>query len=174
MCLGRDEFHNLAGAWIKFSEAVRSLSEEREKASGNLDQSPDLGTVLAGPGFGAYLTGIPRPPTHAGNSTGRPPAPSIPASYLIRGDGAELRLEGDVLNLGRSPDNHIVVNDKRVSRRHSVLKWEGAHYVLEDLDTSNGTFVNNQRIQRHVLAQGDVIKLGQTYFTYRLAIAEQN
>ena len=174
MCLGRDEFHNLAAAWIKFSEGVRTSSEERERGSGGLEQSPDLGTVMAGPRPGAYLTSISNSPTHAGNS-GQPPASSNPPPppYLIRDDGAELRLEGDVLSLGRSPDNHIVVNDKRVSRRHSVLKREGTHYVLEDLDTSNGTFVNNQRIQRHELVQGDVIKLGQTYFTYRIPVAEQ-
>ncbi len=175
MCLGRDEFHNLAGAWIKFSESVQALSEERKKASGALEQSPDSGTVMAGSGLGAFLTSLMKPPTNAGNSSERPPTPSIPPSppYLIRSDGAELLLEGDALSLGRSSDNHIVVNDKLVSRRHSVLKREGANYVLEDLGTSNGTFVNNQRIQRHVLSQGDVIKLGQTYFTYRLPVAER-
>jgi hypothetical protein len=176
MCLARDEFHNLAGAWIKFSESVQALSEEREKASGGLEQSPDSGTVMASSGLGAFLTSLVKPPTNAGNSTGRSPTPSITPlpPYLIRSDGAELLLEGDALSLGRSSDNHIVVNDKLVSRRHSVLKREGANYVLEDLGTSNGTFVNNQRIQRHVLSQGDVIKLGQTYFTYRLPVAERN
>ena len=91
----------------------------------------------------------------------------------MRSDGAELPLEADVLNMGRAPDNHIVVNDRRVSRRHAILKREGTDYVLEDLGTPNGTFVNDQRIQRQVLAPGDAIRLGQSVFTYRVPVAEQ-
>jgi pSer/pThr/pTyr-binding forkhead associated (FHA) protein len=60
-----------------------------------------------------------------------------------------------------------------VSRRHAVLKREGANYVLEDAGSTSGTFVNDQRIQRHVLASGDVIRLGKTLFTYSLPVAEQ-
>src|SRR6266487_1440841 len=84
-----------------------------------------------------------------------------------------IRLEADVLNMGRAPDNHIVMNDRRVSCRHAVLKREGTNYVLEDLGTPNGTFVNDERIQRHVLASGDAIRLGQSVFTYRVPVAEQ-
>ncbi|HLQ30252.1 MAG TPA: FHA domain-containing protein [Ktedonobacteraceae bacterium] len=92
---------------------------------------------------------------------------------MTRSDGAELPLEADVLNMGRAPDNHIVVNDREVSRRHASLRREGTNYALEDLGTPNGTFVNNQRIQCHLLASGDVIRLGQTVFTYRVPVAEQ-
>jgi pSer/pThr/pTyr-binding forkhead associated (FHA) protein len=79
-------------------------------------------------------------------------------------NGAQLSLEGDVF--------HIVVNDKQVSRRHAVIKREGTNYVLEDVGTFNGTYVNQQRIQRHTLAQGDSIRLGQTVFTYRTPVTE--
>ncbi len=170
MCLGRDEFNNLAGAWLKFSDSLQALSQEREKAlSSNSGQSDDFGTLLATqiarlalPSANAFRKGeVPSPP---------PPPPS---PYLVRSDGAELRLESDVLNMGRAPDNQVVVNDKRVSRRHAVLKREGANYVLEDMGTPNGTFVNNQRIQRHILVSGDVIRLGQAVFTYRVPLVEQ-
>jgi len=167
MCIGREEFHTLAGAWLKFSESVQELSEEREKVVNvgwqGAGQSDDFGTILARSLLGPQLAGLVKSPDKAPAAPAPPPPPS-----LVRSDGAELQLEGDVLYLGRGPDNHIVVNDKLVSRRHSALKREGANYVLEDLGTTNGTHVNGQRIQRHVLAQGDVVRLGGTLFSYRV------
>jgi pSer/pThr/pTyr-binding forkhead associated (FHA) protein len=91
---------------------------------------------------------------------------------MVRSDGAELLLEGEVLKLGRTPDNHIVVNDQRVSRYHCVLKRQGTDYVLEDAGTPNGTYVNDQRIQQQLLATGDVIRVGQTTFVYRVSVPE--
>jgi NADH:ubiquinone reductase (H+-translocating) len=168
MCIGRDEFHTLAGAWLKFSESVQELSEGREKAVNvgwkGAGQSDDFGTILARSLLGPQLAGLVKSP---GKAPAAAPAPPPPPA-LVRSDGAELQLEGDVLYLGRGPDNHIVVNDTMVSRRHSALKREGANYVLEDLGTTNGTHVNAQRIQRHILAQGDVVRLGGTLFTYRV------
>jgi pSer/pThr/pTyr-binding forkhead associated (FHA) protein len=97
-----------------------------------------------------------------------PPLPPV----LVRNDGAELPLEGELLYLGRAPDNHIVVDDKQVSRKHAVLKREGNGYVLEDVGTVNGTYVNEQRIQRHSLRPGDVIRLGSTSLTFKVPVAE--
>ena len=186
MCMGRDEFNNLAGAWLKFSESVQSLSAERGKAlSSDSERSREFRTIMVSSALGAHLAGLGPlpvsaiPSSNAVNSReAAPPPPSStlpppPPPFLARSDGAELPLEADVLNIGRGPDNHIVVNDRRVSRRHAVLKREGTNYVLEDLDTPNGTFVNDQRIQRQVLASSDVIRLGNTMFTYRLPVAEQ-
>ncbi len=173
MCLGRDEFNNLAGAWLKFSDSVQALSQEQGKAS-DIERSREIGTILARSLLGQQLAGVvalPVPSPNASNRGNMPPLPSAPLPppppYLVRSDGAELPLGGDVLHLGRAPDNHIVVNDQRVSRHHAVLKWEGKNYVLEDVGSASGTYVNEQRIERHVLAQGDVIRLGQTSFTYR-------
>jgi NADH:ubiquinone reductase (H+-translocating) len=169
MCLGHDEFNNLAGAWLKFSESVQALSEERDQAGGNIERSRDFRTIMAASLLLPHLAGLTVPQASAGSNAGVAPAPYVPPPpYLIRSDGAELRLEGDVLKLGRAPDNHIVVNDGRVSRYHSILKREGTNYVLEDQGTPNGTHVNNERIQRRVLAPGDVIRVGQTTFTYQV------
>ncbi len=185
MCMGRDEFNNLAGAWLKFSESVQSLSAERGKAlSSDIERSREFRTIMVGSTLGARLAGLGPPPVpatpaaNAASSGGAAPPPLSyilppPPPFLVRSDGAELPLEADVLNMGRAPDNHIVVNDRRVSRRHAVLKREGTNYVLEDLGTPNGTFVNDQRIQRQVLASSDVIRLGQTVFIYRVPVAEQ-
>jgi len=177
MCLGRDEFNNLAGAWLKFSDSVQALSAERVQAtSSDSEQSRILGTILARSMLGPRLAEVLKAPGNVPKGDGTPPTPYVPPPppYLVRNDGAELRLEGDELHLGRAPDNHIVVNDKLVSRRHALLKREGTQYVLEDVGTPNGTHVNGQRVQRHLLAAGDTIRLGQTVFTYQVPVVEQS
>ena len=173
MCLGRDEFNDLAGAWLKFSDSLQALSEERNKAlSGNIAQDIDFRTVMAGSLLGPRLAELLKASPNAASGAGIPSPPYIPPPrYLIRSDGAELPLDGDVLKLGRAPDNHIVVNDQRVSRYHSVLKRQGTDYMLEDVGAPNGTYVNNQRIQHHLLAPGDVIRVGQTTFVYRVTVS---
>jgi hypothetical protein len=63
--------------------------------------------------------------------------------------------------LGRSSDNEIVLQDKQVSRHHAVLTFSGAGYVVTDLGSANGTWVNGVRIvQPTQLRSGDVITLG--------------
>src|SRR6266496_3596417 len=179
MCLGRDEFNDLAGSWLKLSDSLQVLSEERNRAlSGNIAQDYDFRTIMAGSQLGPRLAELLKASTGVDPGAEAPqpsyvlPLTSLP--YLVRSDGAELRLEGDVLNLGRAPDNHVVVNDQRVSRYHSVLKRQGTDYILEDASTPNGTYVNDQRIQHRLLAAGDVIRVGHTTFVYRIPVAEQS
>ncbi len=178
MCLGRDEFNDLAGAWLKFSDSLQVLSEERNKAlSGNIGQDYDFRTVMAGSLLGPRLAELLKASTGTAPGTQTtPPSYVLPPSsppYLVRSDGAQLPLEGDMLNLGRAPDNHVVVNDQRVSRYHAVLKRQGTDYVLEDAGSPNGTYVNDQRIQHQLLTAGDVIRVGQTTFDYRVPVPQQ-
>jgi len=64
-----------------------------------------------------------------------------------------------VVNLGRLPDNDLVLNDPRVSRTHAQIRLNRGNYVLCDLNSTGGTMVNGQRIQQCVLKPGDVISL---------------
>lgn len=76
--------------------------------------------------------------------------------------GAVYPLEGDQLTIGRDSTNGVAINDPEVSRRHSRLTFQGGKYVLEDLGSTNGTFVNGQRLSGpHVLKAGDVVALGE-------------
>jgi len=76
--------------------------------------------------------------------------------------GKTFSLEGDVLTIGREASNQIAINDAEVSRKHSQLVLQGGKYVLTDLGSTNGTFVNGQRLTgQHVLQSGDVISLGE-------------
>ena len=71
-------------------------------------------------------------------------------------------LEGDQLTIGRDASNAVAINDAEVSRKHSRLSFQGGKYVLEDLGSTNGTFVNGQRLSGPaVLKPGDVVSLGE-------------
>ncbi|HEY9151829.1 MAG TPA: FHA domain-containing protein [Anaerolineales bacterium] len=76
--------------------------------------------------------------------------------------GATYSLEGDQLTIGRDSTNGVVINDAEISRKHARLTFQGGKYVLEDLGSTNGTFVNGQRLAGPVvLKSGDVVSLGE-------------
>src|SRR5512146_2868517 len=78
--------------------------------------------------------------------------------------GATFSLEGDQLVIGRDSSSAITINDAEVSRKHARLTFQGGKYVIEDLGSTNGTFVNGQqRVSPLVLKTGDVISLGEQY-----------
>jgi predicted component of type VI protein secretion system len=76
--------------------------------------------------------------------------------------GKTFPLEVDVITIGREAGNTFVINDAEVSRKHTQLTLQGGKYVLTDIGSTNGTFVNGQRITgQHVLVPGEVISLGE-------------
>ena len=76
--------------------------------------------------------------------------------------GASFILEGDQLTIGRDATNEITINDAEISRRHARLTFQGGKYVLEDLGSTNGTFVNGQRLAGpRVLKAGEVVQFGE-------------
>jgi hypothetical protein len=80
-------------------------------------------------------------------------------AYLILNGTDMIPLKDLVLNIGRRPDNHIVIDDNRVSRIHAQLRAINNRYVVFDLQSTGGTFVNNNRIDQAILAPGDVLSL---------------
>jgi pSer/pThr/pTyr-binding forkhead associated (FHA) protein len=76
--------------------------------------------------------------------------------------GASFNLEGDQLTIGRDATNDVTINDAEISRRHARLTFQGGKYVLEDLGSTNGTFVNGQRLAGpRVLKAGEVVSFGE-------------
>ncbi len=76
--------------------------------------------------------------------------------------GVTFPLEGDQLTIGRDASNGVAINDAEVSRKHTRLSFQGGKYVVEDLGSTNGTFVNGQRLAGPVvLKPGDVVSLGE-------------
>lgn len=76
--------------------------------------------------------------------------------------GKEYPLDKNEMFIGRDLSNDVVINDPEISRRHSRLFTQGNTYVLEDLGSTNGTFVNGQRLMGpNMLRPGDVITFGE-------------
>lgn len=76
--------------------------------------------------------------------------------------GVVFPLEGQQFFIGRDASNEIRINDPEVSRRHARLGLQGARFVIEDLGSTNGTFVNGHRLSASsVLNPGDMINLGE-------------
>jgi pSer/pThr/pTyr-binding forkhead associated (FHA) protein len=71
-----------------------------------------------------------------------------------------------VVSIGRRFDNHIILDDSRVSRAHAQLRLRFGHYVVYDLSSTGGTFVNDKRVEECVLRPGDVISLGGVTMIY--------
>ena len=87
-------------------------------------------------------------------------AEKVPSNaFLIVGGTQIVPLNRSVINIGRRLDNHVVIDDPRVSRAHAQLRIVKDHFVVFDLNSSGGTFVNSQRTNQSVLYPGDVISL---------------
>ena len=217
--LGHDDFNSLAGTWLRFTESIQALAEERASdpafASRLFEASQDFRTAFASSLFNnvalplqPVLNTSPPPAQAVSNTPPMPPTapfpadgrdqdeissdpgffPASPGPYspvmaypgqqsinqppvyrprFIRSDGAELPLNLDHMRIGRHPENHIVLNDKQASRMHALLTRQSGTYLLSDQQTSNGTFVNGQKIQNYTLKDGDRVKIGSSEFVFR-------
>jgi len=76
--------------------------------------------------------------------------------------GKVFPLSNPEITVGRDMTNDIVINDAEISRRHARLILQAGDYVLEDLGSTNGTFVNGQRLMGpHALRHGELIMFGE-------------
>ncbi len=76
--------------------------------------------------------------------------------------GASFRPEEASFIVGRGPTNRIILLDNKVSARHAQIENRGERYLLRDLNSTNGTFVNGKSVTQAVLKPGDRVRLGQT------------
>jgi FHA domain/zinc-ribbon domain len=80
--------------------------------------------------------------------------------------GETFPLEGDEVEIGRSPDADVFLDDVTVSRTHAILSKEDAGYVIEDKGSLNGTYVNRRRVEKATLEDGDEVQIGKYRLTY--------
>jgi hypothetical protein len=79
---------------------------------------------------------------------------------------------GEGVTIGRLPDNAVIIDNPAVSGHHARVFLEGARAVLEDLRSTNGTFVNGRPVTRHVLQHGDEVLVGKHSLVFDQAAAE--
>lgn len=85
---------------------------------------------------------------------------TLPENAFLIVEGVKVHpLKDPVVNVGRRLENHLVIDDPRISRNHAQLRAINGRYVLFDLNSTGGTFVNGQRTSQTVLYPGDVISL---------------
>jgi len=79
----------------------------------------------------------------------------------------ETLLSGGTVTIGRQPDNVFCIDNPAVSGHHAKVYAEGDHYVIEDSESFNGTYVNGQRISKVVLRDGDNATIGKHTIEFR-------
>jgi hypothetical protein len=99
--------------------------------------------------------------------------PNVPASVAARlvgrtGEyqGNEFFIKGEDFLIGRAFECHLMLNDEMISSHHARIVRTGEHYELQDLGSTNGTFVNGEKIDKKVLRTNDRIQLGGLQFEF--------
>ena len=87
---------------------------------------------------------------------------------LVNEAGEETPLAHELIILGRALDCNLIIADRRVSRRHAEVRREENGFVLHDLDSTNGTWLNGRRLSAPTLLRdGDIIEIAGARFTFR-------
>jgi hypothetical protein len=117
----------------------------------------------------ASFTGTPLSQTAAIDGANQ--ADSFPAPqgfFLIVNGTRRFDLDQVIVNIGRHSSNHLVIPDPGVSRKHAQLRYSPGGFMIFDLDSTAGTWVNGQRVQRCTLNPGDVIVIAEVPLVYRV------
>lgn len=91
----------------------------------------------------------------------------FPPGSLIDENGERLIITEQKLSIGRDKESTMQVVDVEVSRNHAEIRLLNTSFVLIDLQSTNGTFVNGQRVQEHTLQNFDQIKIGSTILLFQ-------
>jgi hypothetical protein len=167
----------------RFEQAEQALVHELKQVV--RDAAAERGWGLVGPpeiefevddalGRGRFrceaslVEGEPEPPPPAPSS-----APGVApgeASLRVIEDGTsakEYRLHKQLVTIGRLPECDVVLTDPGASRRHATVRAEGGGFLLTDLGSTNGTFVNDEQVRERWLTDGDRITIGSTVIEFR-------
>ena len=135
---------------------------DQNMASGGFDVRPVH--VETDKGETQYLGVIPAAEKHT-PEVSQSAAPEIQA-FLTTNLNEIYQITKSVTNIGRREDNDIVIQDQRVSRQHAQIRRGHQHYLIFDLNSTGGTWVNNNRITQAELNSGDVISIAGNVLIY--------
>ena len=94
------------------------------------------------------------------------------AKLIHEGGDAHETVLSEICRIGRDQGNEVVLDDAGLSRRHCRIFREGRDYILEDLKSANGTFLNGERVDRAKLREGDTVTLGECSLRFSLSPAD--
>jgi len=135
---------------------------EHEQAHGRVGDP----TTMRLPGIGAP----PEPLTDADHGLSAQDQATVDALahgtallVVLRGPntGARFLLDADQVSTGRHPDSDIFLDDVTVSRTHATFRREGDDFIVQDVGSLNGTYVNRERIEEATLKTGDEVQIGK-------------
>jgi pSer/pThr/pTyr-binding forkhead associated (FHA) protein/tetratricopeptide (TPR) repeat protein len=89
-------------------------------------------------------------------------------AILDFGGGNEFEIGDEEVAIGRSQQCHVVLEDRRASRKNTLIRKQDGRYVIKDLSSANGTYLNNEKIDEAELHGGDEIKVGDTTFRFQV------
>jgi FHA domain-containing protein len=97
-----------------------------------------------------------------------PPPPRAQIDFIAGPlNGQTIQLQLDITTIGSIGGNTVVLADPAVSRKHLGIKRIGSGYELADLGSSNGVYVNGQRVPKRLLQTGDIIRIGTSEMVFR-------
>jgi hypothetical protein len=134
-------------------------------------------TVPASPGPAGPAFPAPSPAEPGGPGASAGAAPEVTAVFVVPGaegpratireirpdrSSRTLTFDGRPLTIGRAPENGLVVRDGRASRHHARIDVRRGTLVLTDLGSTNGSWVNDRRVESIALGEGDQVRIGMT------------
>jgi hypothetical protein len=172
---------------------VAELEISSEKSQYNFREPPILQIVADPSANGMKILAEFSPPASGNPFTSQmeteqsgsdaPNEGKIPEAFLIVNGLTTFLLNKPVINIGTSPENQVVLTDPGISNTHAQLRANNSHFVVFDLGSKSGTFVNGVVVSNQILKPGDVIKVGgqllvfgqestpPSGFTQKLAVA---
>jgi chromosome segregation ATPase len=157
-----DELEKINSEWRATVEEARHAIADRDGLIERLEQETAASAVLVGH--------IQKSITRLDTDTpqGHEPAADGATRLMIRTDGDTevVHVLGRKTSVGRTPDNDLQIDAKFISRHHAVILAGPAHAIIEDLNSTNGVTVNNRRVTRQPLKDGDNVVIGKTQFRF--------
>ena len=89
-------------------------------------------------------------------------------TYSFDGNEGSIEMNSPDFSFGRGEDLNFTLNNNTVSRSHFIVSFDNGTYTLQDLDSSNGTFLNGSKVSNAVLKHGDVISAGEIVLTFHI------
>lgn len=84
------------------------------------------------------------------------------------GSSFRIKMDAETIHIGRKETNEICLHDLNVSRVHAVIQKVAGEFIIRDLESKNGTFLNDERISEDLLKDGDIIRMGTTALRFKL------